>query len=412
MKKILLALAAAATLSAASAADLYGVRVHTEPAAPYVGQDFRIVIDVESSPDCEVSLRGLSGLPGTNTLVTGAVESLPVTERRDGDATRHVHTFRAPARALRPIDMSPRSSARVDLTSRTSRGFFSSWSTSTRSATASWDRLLVRPLPEEGRPDGFGGAVGRFSVSLAATPSEVAVGDIVTLSLVVRGDGNLGGTAPTPPALPPALFKAYPPKAADPPGGALLAFTQEVIPLSTQAMEIASATLPYFDPVAGRYRVAASSAARLSFRERSGSEAPAVREVVVSGGEAPAAERAISVELSASSFGGHLPLMLGLAGGALLALVAFATLRSLGLRRPALWMAAVLALEAVGGRALLHSRAEASATLDESAVLRLAPSPSAKVVAELPAGTPVVPLETAGRWTRVRAAGHAGWMAR
>jgi hypothetical protein len=51
--------------------------------------------------------------------------------------------------------------------------------------------LRVRPLPEEGRPAGFSGAVGRFTVRAAAASREVAVGASVRVALTIEGEGNL-----------------------------------------------------------------------------------------------------------------------------------------------------------------------------------------------------------------------------
>lgn len=53
--------------------------------------------------------------------------------------------------------------------------------------------LRVLPLPEEGRPAGFTGAVGSFTVEADANPRDVAVGEPVRLVLRIRGDGDLAG---------------------------------------------------------------------------------------------------------------------------------------------------------------------------------------------------------------------------
>ena len=49
----------------------------------------------------------------------------------------------------------------------------------------------VRPLPTEDRPQDFNGAIGPHVIAAVATPTEVPVGDPVTLSLTVRGAGPL-----------------------------------------------------------------------------------------------------------------------------------------------------------------------------------------------------------------------------
>ncbi|MCC6671831.1 MAG: BatD family protein [Planctomycetes bacterium] len=53
-------------------------------------------------------------------------------------------------------------------------------------------RLEVDPLPESGRPPGFTGAVGRFTVRAGAEPRGVRVGESLALEFTVAGEGNLG----------------------------------------------------------------------------------------------------------------------------------------------------------------------------------------------------------------------------
>lgn len=56
--------------------------------------------------------------------------------------------------------------------------------------------LTVKPIPLEGRPASFSGAVGRgFTVDLAANRSIVRVGDPISLTVTVQGAGNLDSVA-------------------------------------------------------------------------------------------------------------------------------------------------------------------------------------------------------------------------
>ncbi|HEX5135684.1 MAG TPA: BatD family protein [Planctomycetota bacterium] len=50
-------------------------------------------------------------------------------------------------------------------------------------------KLKILPLPEEGRPPGFKGAVGRFTVSAEASRTSLAVGETLVLKLKIEGDG-------------------------------------------------------------------------------------------------------------------------------------------------------------------------------------------------------------------------------
>jgi len=70
--------------------------------------------------------------------------------------------------------------------------------------------LEVRPLPTEGKPTDFSGAIGRFTLTTSATPNAVAAGEPVTLRSVVAGQGNF--SAMEPPILTNTEgWKTYPP---------------------------------------------------------------------------------------------------------------------------------------------------------------------------------------------------------
>jgi len=71
-------------------------------------------------------------------------------------------------------------------------------------------KIRVVPPPTVNQPSGFGGAVGRFSLDpVLASPTNVAVGDPVTVRLTVRGRGNFSGLKlPEPPAG--SGYQAYP----------------------------------------------------------------------------------------------------------------------------------------------------------------------------------------------------------
>jgi tetratricopeptide (TPR) repeat protein len=114
--------------------------------------------------------------------------------------------------------------------------------------------LTVLPLPAEGRPADFGGAVGRFTFDATAAPTDVAAGDPVTVKMVVRGDGSLDGLAP--PTIPAGdRLRVYPPQAAQGNQNAgERTFEQVVIPLREGTVTLPPLRLSFFDPVARAYR--------------------------------------------------------------------------------------------------------------------------------------------------------------
>ena len=52
-------------------------------------------------------------------------------------------------------------------------------------------KLKIKSLPESDKPDNFAGTVGRFTMDVLAKPTEVKVGDPITLSINIRGKGNI-----------------------------------------------------------------------------------------------------------------------------------------------------------------------------------------------------------------------------
>lgn len=72
-------------------------------------------------------------------------------------------------------------------------------------------KIKVLPLPAEGKPANFSGAVGDFSLTATATPNELAVGDPLAVDITIEGVGNFDALNP-PSLVPPDGWKAYPPR--------------------------------------------------------------------------------------------------------------------------------------------------------------------------------------------------------
>ena len=68
----------------------------------------------------------------------------------------------------------------------------------------------IKPLPLEGRPAGFSGAVGKFDVAGEASSAAGTTGDPLTLKIRVTGTGNFAGVSSA--GLPEsAVWKSYKP---------------------------------------------------------------------------------------------------------------------------------------------------------------------------------------------------------
>ena len=131
--------------------------------------------------------------------------------------------------------------------------------------------LEVLPLPPEGRPPDFAGAVGRFAVTATAAPTELRVGDPVTLTMSVQGEGTLAGATPAGVASSEA-FRVYPVQAAarqPESGGGVVhrLFEQVVIPQRAGPVAIPPLRFAFFDPEARAYRTVVQPAIALEVRE-------------------------------------------------------------------------------------------------------------------------------------------------
>ena len=128
--------------------------------------------------------------------------------------------------------------------------------------------LTVRPLPD-GAPQGFAGAVGRFSIEVELPDTPPAVGSPSRLLIRVKGEGNIAGLPE--PQLPelPAGWQSYAgDQAADQQvddgrvsGGRV--YERFLVPGSAGPVDLGPLRYPYFDPESERYQVAES--APLSF---------------------------------------------------------------------------------------------------------------------------------------------------
>ena len=118
--------------------------------------------------------------------------------------------------------------------------------------------IRVRPLPAENVPPGFSGAVGNYSLNVLAAPTNLAVGDPITVRVQIAGRGLLEALAlPAQPAW--REFKTYPPSSqiqtTDPQGiSGVKNFEQVVIPQNHEITALPPFVFTYFDPALKTYR--------------------------------------------------------------------------------------------------------------------------------------------------------------
>lgn len=130
--------------------------------------------------------------------------------------------------------------------------------------------LTVLPLPTENVPPGFNGAVGHYAVTFSAGPTNVAVGDPITVKVQITGRGALDALA-----LPEQAawkdFKTYPPtsrvETSDPLGAQGAKFFEQVVaPQSPDIRELPPLEFSFFDPEQKTYRTVKQPPVQLTVR--------------------------------------------------------------------------------------------------------------------------------------------------
>ncbi len=121
--------------------------------------------------------------------------------------------------------------------------------------------MTISALPEVDKPANFSGAVGHFQVETSANPTEVSIGDPITLSVVISGADYLENVELPPLAKDPEFennFKIPEEMAAGVIRGETKQFSQTLRAKNTDVKAIPTVKLPYFNPDSGRYEVARS----------------------------------------------------------------------------------------------------------------------------------------------------------
>lgn len=128
--------------------------------------------------------------------------------------------------------------------------------------------LDVRPLPTDGRPDDFLGAVGRFQVEATLDRDVVEDGETLGLRLRVTGDGDLGAFgAPRLDSL--AGFDVV--GRLERPEADARVLVYELAPRVVGAVEVPAVAFPYFDPTGeGAWRVARTAPLPVTVRGTAG----------------------------------------------------------------------------------------------------------------------------------------------
>jgi hypothetical protein len=140
--------------------------------------------------------------------------------------------------------------------------------------------INVRPLPSENVPAGFNGAVGNYTMTFSAGPTNVAVGDPITVKVQISGHGNLDAVnIPEQPAW--RDFKTYPPTTRVETHDQLGVqgtkfFEQIIVPQNSDIKTLPALSFSYFDPDQKAYRILSQPAVALMVRPSASAPPPTV----------------------------------------------------------------------------------------------------------------------------------------
>lgn len=158
-------------------------------------------------------------------------------------------------------------------------GFFGSRNEQKQVAIAS-DAMAMQslPLPRENVPPSFNGAVGNYSLSMTAGPTNVAAGDPITVKVQISGHGSLDSLLlPEQPAW--HDFKTYPPTVkvdtVDKLGTqGTKTFEEIIVPQNAEIKELPPISFSFFDPDQKAYRTLTHPALPLLVRGAGAEAAP------------------------------------------------------------------------------------------------------------------------------------------
>jgi hypothetical protein len=206
-------------------------------------------------------------------LTMGQMEQLPRRLKRIGGMDYEVDPFRTYVIAARSgsLKLGP-ATLPFGVPVRSRLGLFGRESMVVKLRSAVID-LEVIPLPDEGVPAGFTGAVGRFTMNVQVSTNAVAAGDPILVTVEINGEGPIQSLQ---------LesfddwegFKIYAPETAvelkDKLGlQGTKRFTQVVIPESPEVKALLSIQFSFFDPARQRYETLRHEAMPITVRRSS-----------------------------------------------------------------------------------------------------------------------------------------------
>lgn len=157
--------------------------------------------------------------------------------------------------------------------------FFASYSRREVKVASPKKNITVKDLPAAGRPNDFNGAIGSFSLAVAAQPVQAKVGDPITLKMAVSGTGNFD-MVQSPVLTQTGKWKTYPATenfAEHSPGNGTKTFEQAIVPTSPDLKTIPPIQFSYFDPHAEEYVTVKSDPIAIQLEAQADAPAAAIQ---------------------------------------------------------------------------------------------------------------------------------------
>jgi len=177
-------------------------------------------------------------------------------------------------------------------------------------------KMNVLPLPAQNVPEGYNGAIGSYQLAVTAGPTNVGVGDPITVRIGISGRGPIDSIQ-----LPPQTqwrdFNTYPPTAkvqtTDDQGLAgTKSFEQVIIPQNHEIKELPPVTFSFFDPAARSYRTLTGPAIPLTVRPSGVAATPLPALTNTTAGSAPpAADDILHIRPRLEASASVAPLLIG-----------------------------------------------------------------------------------------------------
>lgn len=210
-----------------------------------MGSDFRLM----NMPDSRLNFQAFNEMPSQPEVVNGRVYQ---TKRFQSEVRALAAGSYRLAPALNvPIRKESQRRSAFDM-------FFSGVQMEYTQIAPEPVSLTVLPLPQEGRPDSFNGAVGSFSFEVTAQPLALNAGDPINLSMKIEGRGNMDAVSAPRLDLGPD-FRVYDSQLLqrdlnDRRSHGRVLFEQVVIPRTETVKELPALEFSFFDPQQGAYR--------------------------------------------------------------------------------------------------------------------------------------------------------------